>query len=257
MPVSPHMPPCPPPPPGTTDPVPSPVRRPSPLYPKVSSRKESVWEPPMNGRDPDGTSTVSATHQPDASRIEPMETAASRSLRLHGVGENAKRASAKPGTMRSTWNCLVRNPRPTRPPASASSAVLARFPPREAGFASARRTQSAASVMSSTSRASGLLNRNVSAATGVVTNRAPASTPNHVPQTRRAIRKTMNVVATPMIAWGSRIEKELSPNRRTESAMSQMDAGGLSTVMAFDGVGCGVRGDLCAARRPGCRRCGA
>lgn len=41
VPVSPQ--PLPPP----TDPVSLPLIRPRPLYPKVSSRKESVWLPPM------------------------------------------------------------------------------------------------------------------------------------------------------------------------------------------------------------------
>ena len=38
--------------------------------------------------------------------------------------------------------------------------------------------------------------------------------------------------ATPISAWGKRMAKEFRPSTRTESAMSQMDAGGLSTVMA-------------------------
>ena len=36
-----------------------------------------------------------------------------------------------------------------------------------------------------------------------------------------------------MIAWGSRMANELKPSVRTESAINQMDAGGLSTVMAL------------------------
>ena len=36
-----------------------------------------------------------------------------------------------------------------------------------------------------------------------------------------------------MSAWGKRMANEDSPSRRTDSAMSQMEAGGLSTVIAL------------------------
>lgn len=41
------------------------------------------------------------------------------------------------------------------------------------------------------------------------------------------------MVKTPMRAWGNKMANELNPNARTDSAMSQIDAGGLSTVMAL------------------------
>src|SRR3954451_20261228 len=59
QPVSPQ--PLPPPP---TLPVSSPVSRPIPLYPSVSSRIELVCEPPTYGRQEAGVSDTAATHQP-------------------------------------------------------------------------------------------------------------------------------------------------------------------------------------------------
>ena len=52
-----------------TLPVSSPVSRPNPLYPKVSSRMLLCWEPPMYGRDAAGHSATVATHQPAATTI--------------------------------------------------------------------------------------------------------------------------------------------------------------------------------------------
>src|SRR6185369_10052095 len=88
-----------------------------------------------------------------------------------------------------------------------------------------------ASAMSSTSRASGLLNRNMSAATGVTAMASPAMNPAAAESLRRTAVYTTPTVATPISAWGTRMLQELSPNTRTERPMIQSDAGGLSTVI--------------------------
>ena len=73
----------------------------------------------------------------------------------------------------------------------------------------------------------------MSAATGVVINTMPAAMPAALPHARRTVAYSKYVHTTPMSACGNRIANELRPSKRTESAMSQMDAGGLSTVMAL------------------------
>ena len=117
-------------------------------------------------------------------------------------------------------------------PASANQRVRARQPAREASRSRPLSTQAAAPSISSTSSASGLLKRNMRAVTGVVQNSAPATMPAALPQYRRAKAWHRYVHATPMTAWGSRMAKLERPSTRTDSAMSQIDAGGLSTVMA-------------------------
>ena len=95
----------------------------------------------------------------------------------------------------------------------------------------ARNAAYAAIVSSSTNRASGLLNRNISAATGVSASTAPARSPAAAPNQRRTAEYTTPTVATPMSAWGTNRDQELSPNTRTDNAGSHNDAGGLSTVI--------------------------
>ena len=78
--------------------------------------------------------------------------------------------------------------------------------------------------MSSTSSASGLLNRNISAATGVSASTEPGEQPGRgaeVPP--HASRTAAPTVATPISACGTRIAQELSPNIRTDSAISHSD----------------------------------
>ena len=89
----------------------------------------------------------------------------------------------------------------------------------------------AASVMRSTSSASGLLNLNISAATGVVAITAPAIRPAAADSLRRTAAYTTPTVATPISAWGTRMLHELRPNTRTDRPMIHSDAGGLSTVI--------------------------
>ena len=85
--------------------------------------------------------------------------------------------------------------------------------------------------MVSTSIASGLLNRNISTATGVAASRAPAASAVRGPDQRRTVRYSSPTAATPMSACGTSIDQELNPKIRPDSAMTHSDAGGLSTVM--------------------------
>jgi hypothetical protein len=90
-----------------------------------------------------------------------------------------------------------------------------------------------AAVIRKTSSASGLLKRNISAAAGVRARIAPASSPAACPEVRRTEVYKTPTVATPSRACGTRTLHELSPKIRTDRAISQSEAGGLSTVMAL------------------------
>ena len=94
--------------------------------------------------------------------------------------------------------------------------------------------------MSSTSRASGLLKRNISAAAGVQASTAPAISPATVPCrgsviTRRIVTYISATAATPMSACGTSTAQLFIPKMRTDSPVTHNEAGGLSTVMKFDG----------------------
>ena len=100
-------------------------------------------------------------------------------------------------------------------------------------FSTARTIAYAPMVMSSTSSASGLLNRNISVATGVSASAAPAISPAAAPNQRRTAAYSTPTVATPMSACGTRMLQELTPNRRADRPITHNDAGGLSTVIRF------------------------
>ncbi len=85
--------------------------------------------------------------------------------------------------------------------------------------------------MSRHSSASGLLKRNISAATGVRASSAPANSPAPTPKRRRTAAYSTPTVATPISASGTRMDHELSPKSRTDRAIGHRAAGGLSTVM--------------------------
>ena len=91
-----------------------------------------------------------------------------------------------------------------------------------------------AAVSRSTSSASGLLKRNISAATGVSITTAPAMVPATGPHHRRTATNTSATVATPSSACGTRTLHWLKPKMRAEISMTQRKAGDLSTVMKFD-----------------------
>ena len=98
----------------------------------------------------------------------------------------------------------------------------------------ARTMQYAAATSSSTSSASGLLNRNISAATGVSASAAPAIRPAAgsagAPHGRHTAAPT---AATPISACGSSIVNALNPNSLPDKPITHIAAGGLSTVIAL------------------------
>ena len=84
---------------------------------------------------------------------------------------------AKPGTTRNACSILARNANPSRTPQNTSHRVRP--------FSTARTSAYAAAVISSTSSASGLLNLNIRAATGVSARTSPATSPAAGPNQRR------------------------------------------------------------------------
>ena len=114
---------------------------------------------------PDTTTAATATQQieqPAAQRRCPRD--------------QVRRANA--GSTRNACSILARKPKPTAAPAATNHQRLL-------SFSHARCMQYAPATSSSTSSASGLLNRNISAATGVSARTAPASSAAPAPLTRR------------------------------------------------------------------------
>ena len=117
----------------------------------------------------------------------------------------------------------MRNPKPTITPAHSTQRSLPDWMPL--------RVKYTARLMSSVSSASGLLNRNMRAATGVSASTAPASRAVLAENARRTVRYTTATVATPMRASGNRMLNELSPKSRADNSMNHKLMGGLSTVI--------------------------
>ncbi len=88
-------------------------------------------------------------------------------------------------------------------------------------------------MSSRTSSASGLLKRNISAATGVSAKARPASSPASGEKRRRTVAYRAATVPTAISACGARTDQEESPKTRAESAIGHRASGGLSTVMKF------------------------
>ncbi len=107
-------------------------------------------------------------------------------------------------------------------PASASHHGLA--------FSSDRTTQYAAAIISSTSSASGRLNRNTSVATGVSASATPASRPATGPEVRFTVAYSRATAATPSSACGASTVQVEKPKIRANSPLTHRNAGGLSTV---------------------------
>ena len=79
-----------------------------------------------------------------------------------------------------------------------------------------------------------MLNRNMSAATGVSAATAPATSAAAGENQRLTAAYRMPTIATPSRACGARIDHELTPKMRAEIAIGQIDSGVLSIVMKFD-----------------------
>ncbi len=134
-----------------------------------------------------------------------------------------RRNRATPGPLAASWPETQSPPR--HPRRSATDGCCR--------FRTPRWTQYAAATSSSTSRASGLLNRNINAATGVSANTAPASSAAPSPLTRRTAAYSSATAPTPSSACGTSTLHELSPNSRTDTSITHSAAGVLSTVMAL------------------------
>src|SRR2546429_5307062 len=118
---------------------------------------------------------------------------------------------------------LVRKARPTTAAESSSHLVLP--------VSRERNSAQAAATTRKVSRASGLLYRNISTATGVSAVTSAAIRAAAGPAARLTMTKISATVATPSRACGSSRLQELTPKIRPESSISQSAAGGLSTVM--------------------------
>ena len=123
------------------------------------------------------------------------------------------------------WAILARNANPMNTPASSSHRVPARSIARTVAYAAA--------TISSTSSASGLLNRNISAATGVSASTAPAIRAGTQPATRRTAAWSRATAPTPIRACGTSMLQDEKPKIRADAAITHSDAGGLSTVITL------------------------
>ncbi len=96
-----------------------------------------------------------------------------------------------------------------------------------------RSSAPAAATRSRVNSASGLLYRNISTAAGLraVTNAAMVAAAG--PNVRLTMLYTRPTVAIPASAWGSRMLHSERPSSRTDSPISIVESGGLSTVMKF------------------------
>ena len=89
-------------------------------------------------------------------------------------------------------------------------------------------------ISSSTISASGLSKRNISTATGVSASTRPATSPAGAdPVVRRTVACSSPTDATPISAWGTSRLHDESPKSLIDSAITQIEAGVLSTVMAL------------------------
>ena len=142
------------------------------------------------------------------------------------VGAATRYTSANAGSTRKACIILARKAIPIITPA----ATIQRVPARS----SARVRQYAPATSIRTSSASGLLNRNMSAATGVSAKIAPAARPAPAPNHRLTAAYSSPTAATPSSAWGTSMLQLLKPKIRPDSDITHSEAGGLSTVMKFE-----------------------
>jgi hypothetical protein len=68
-------------------------------------------------------------------------------------------------------------------------------------------------------------------ATGVIASARPATKPPARPNRRRVRSWVRPTAATPMSAWGTRIDSEPNPKMRADSACTHRASGGLSTII--------------------------
>src|SRR3954469_15084574 len=187
----------------------------------------------MYGREDAGIAATMATHHPAETTSATSDSASCHSRRRRGVGAVRRYTSPNAGTTKNACSILARKASPTHDAASSSHDVRASSRARSSAYA--------AIVSSSTSSASGLLKRNIKAATGVVASTAPASRPpptaGRTPRgsrDRRTVAYSTATVATPISACGTRMLQEPTPNSRADRSIGHSERGVLSTVMKFD-----------------------
>src|ERR1700761_8201685 len=190
----------------------------------ASWRMLLLVEPPKYGGSPAGTSSATAIHQPAPATMPRPDHTTCRMRWPSRGGPAPRKTSANPATTRTACSILVTNPIST--PHSTSQ--------RDRPFSSARTMVYAAIVSSSTSSASGLLNRNISAATGVSARVSPAISPAAGPNQRRTAAYSTATEATPSSACGTSMLQELTPKIRPEISITHSEAGVLSTVMKLE-----------------------
>src|ERR1700687_4447290 len=184
-------------------------------------------EPAMYGRDCAGHSRVSSTNQPAETTNPTAATSTCRSRARNVVGATTRYATASAGATINPSSILARNAKPNATPAHNSHFGLA--------FCNARTVQYAATVINSTITASGLLKRNINAATGVNASTVPASNPVRGPLIRATAPYSSATAATAINACGISMLALLSPNICPDNAITHCETGGLSTVMKLCG----------------------
>src|SRR5690242_11989025 len=151
-------------------------------------------DPAMYGRDEAGHNKVRITNQPADARNATPATSTCRNRARRVVGAAIRYAAASAGATIKPSSILARNAKPSATPANASHLGLA--------CCTARTVQYAAAVISNTITASGLLNRNINAATGVSASTAPASRPMRGPLIRATAPYSSATAATAISACG-------------------------------------------------------
>ena len=135
--------------------------------------------------------------------------------------------AASAGTTIQPWSIFVMNASPTNAPAHTRCFVRP--------DSTARSVAQPEATSSRTSSGSGMSTRASASVTGESTSIAAASTPATGPNARRTVANSSPTVASVHSACGSSRLNEEKPNARADNPMSQIDSGGLSTVMKLPG----------------------
>ena len=183
-------------------------------------------EPSIIGREAAGHSATIATHQPALTIIAIPPASSCTTRRRMVTGAATRYTSANPGTTRNACIIFARKANPISVPTPTIQRVE---PP-----SSARTRQYADATSRQTSSASGLLKRNIKAATGVTASTAPARSPAPEPNHRFTDAVSRPTASTPSRTCGTSMLALENPKTLPDRAITHSDAGGLSTVMKFD-----------------------
>ena len=130
-----------------------------------------------------------ATHQPDETARATVASAICHRRRHQETGAARKYTPARTGRITNACSDLVRNAPPTRTAAATSQPILPRSSERTVAYTAPTR--------SSVNSASGLLKRNMRAATGVSAMAAPASSAAAGVNDLRTVAYSTPTAATP------------------------------------------------------------